>query len=38
MNETKNNFNKKVQMHLACKKGDENRKELECIYYPTKIN
>ena len=33
MEEGKNNFNKKVQMHLACLKGDEYRKEMECIYF-----
>lgn len=33
MDESKNNFNKKVQMHLACIKGDDFRKELECIYF-----
>ena len=33
MDELKNNFNKKVQMHLACLKGDEYRKEMECIYF-----
>lgn len=31
--EKKNNFNKKVQMHLACAKKSEQRKELECIYF-----
>lgn len=33
MNEIKNNFNKKVQMHLACIKDDDFRKEMECIYF-----
>lgn len=32
-NETKNNFNKKVQMHLACSKGNEHRPETECIFF-----
>lgn len=31
-NETKNNFNKKVQMHLACSK-DELRPEMQCIFF-----
>lgn len=30
---TKNNFNKKVQMHLACLKGNDQRKDLECVYF-----
>lgn len=29
----KNNFDKKVQMHLACLKGDEFHKDLECVYF-----
>ena len=33
MEELKNNFNKKVQMHLACKVGDDTRKELGCIFF-----
>lgn len=33
MEESKNNFNKKVQMHLACAKNEDFRKELECIYF-----
>lgn len=33
MSEIKNNFNKKVQMHLACAKGNELRKEMECVYF-----
>ena len=33
MTEIKNNFNKKVQMHLACIKDDDFRKEMECIYF-----
>lgn len=31
-NETKNNFNKKVQMHLACSK-DDYRPETQCIFF-----
>lgn len=31
-NDTKNNFNKKVQMHLACSK-DELRPEMQCIFF-----
>lgn len=30
--ETKNNFNKKVQMHLACSK-DGYRPEMQCIFF-----
>lgn len=30
--ETKNNFDKKVQMHLACAK-DDHRPEMQCIYF-----
>ncbi len=33
MAETKNNFNKKAQMHLACLKGNDQRKDLECVYF-----
>ena len=32
MEENKNNFNKKVQMHLACSK-DELQPEKQCIYF-----
>lgn len=32
-NETKNNFNKKVQMHLACSKDNGFRPETECIFF-----
>ena len=32
MEEGKNNFNKKVQMHLACSK-DELRPAMQCIYF-----
>ncbi len=32
-NKNKNNFNNKVQMHLACIKGDKFGKEMECIYF-----
>lgn len=28
-----NNFNKKVQMHLACSKGDDLHKNMECVYF-----
>lgn len=31
--EIKNNFNKKVQMHLACSKDEDFRKEIECIFF-----
>lgn len=31
MEENKNNFNKKVQMHLACSKN-ELRKVMQCIF------
>lgn len=31
-NETKNNFDKKVQMHLACAK-DDLRPEMQCIFF-----
>lgn len=31
-NETKNNFDKKVQMHLACSK-DELRPKMQCIFF-----
>lgn len=31
-NETKNNFNKKVQMHLACSK-DESHPVMQCIFF-----
>lgn len=31
--ENKNNFNKKVQMHLACSKNDGFRPETECIFF-----
>lgn len=33
MSEQKNNFNKKVQMHLACSKKNELRREMECVYF-----
>ena len=32
MSEQKNNFDKKVQMHLACSKN-ELRKEMQCVYF-----
>lgn len=32
-NETKNNFDKKVQMHLACSKDNVSRRETECIFF-----
>lgn len=32
-NETKNNFDKKVQMHLACSKDNVFRRETECIFF-----
>lgn len=32
-NETKNNFNKKVQMHLACSKDGGMRPETECVFF-----
>ena len=32
-NETKNNFDKKVQMHLACSKDNKFHKEIECIFF-----
>ena len=33
MSEQKNNFNKKVQMHLACSKKNELHREMECVYF-----
>ncbi len=33
MDENSNNFDKKVQMHLACAKDYPSRRELECIYF-----
>lgn len=33
MIEQKNNFNKKVQMHLACSKKNKLRREMECVYF-----
>lgn len=32
-NETKNNFNKKVQMNLACSKDNDFRPETECVFF-----
>lgn len=32
-NETKNNFNKKVQMHLACSKDDGMHPGTECVFF-----
>lgn len=31
--ENKNNFDKKVQMHLACAKDNPSRREMECIFF-----
>ena len=33
MKEAKNNFDKKVKMHLACSKEDDLRKEMQCVYF-----
>lgn len=33
MEEAKNNFDKKVKMHLACSKRNDLHKEMECIYF-----
>ena len=33
MKDNKNNFDKKVQMHLACAKKNDIHKEMECIYF-----
>lgn len=33
MSEQKNNFNKKVQMHLACSKKNDLHKVMECVYF-----
>lgn len=33
MEEAKNNFDKKVKMHLACSKRNDFHKEMECIYF-----